>query len=353
MNVAIDITPMHSGHKMRGVGSYTRLLKEALEKSKSNHTFHFFIRGEKLPRKIDLIHYPYFDPFFLTLPFFSQAPYVITVHDLIPLVYPDKFPPGIKGELEWRMQKFSLQRARRVITDSHASQKDICTIAKIASDKIKVIYLAPSPVFRPIRSKSILDSVRKRYVLPPKFVLFVGDVNWNKNIFGLLKACAILFKSKGFQDTKLILVGKPFLDEQLPEAQMIHTAIRDLSMGDSVMKLGFVPDEDLAAIYSLASVYVQPSYAEGFGFPVLEAMACGCPVVVSDTSSLSEIAGPALRVNPNDSSNIASGIEQILRNKKAQTLSKKGIAWAKNFSWEKVVQQTTAVYERAFRGDLR
>ncbi len=352
MNIAIDITPMHSGHKMRGVGSYTRLLKEALEKSKSSHTFHFFTRGEKLPGNINLLHYPYFDPFFLTLPLTSQTPYVVTVHDLIPLVYPDKFPPGLKGELKWRMQKFFLGRARRVITDSHASRKDISTIAKIADDKIEVIYLAPSPVFRPIHSKAMLDSVQKRYMLPKQFVLFVGDVNWNKNIFGLLKASVILLHSKGFQDTKLILVGKAFLDKQLPEAQRINTAINDLNIDRSVVKLGFVSDEDLAAIYSLASVYVQPSYAEGFGFPVLEAMACGCPVVTSDTSSLSEIAGPALRVSPHDPSNIARGIEQILRSKKAQALSKKGIAWAKNFSWEKVAQQTIVTYERAFRGDL-
>ena len=353
MNIAIDITPMHSGHKMRGVGSYTRLLKEALEKSKSNHTFCFFTRGEKLPGKIDLIHYPYFDPFFLTLPFMSSIPYVVTVHDLIPLTYPDKFPSGLRGELKWRIQKFFLQRARRVITDSHASQKDIATIAGIPNNKIEVIYLAPSPVFRPIRSKSILDSVRKRYMLPQQFVLFVGDVNWNKNIFGLLKAFAIVLRSEAFKHTRLVFVGKAFLDEQLPEIQRINAAISDLSIGDSVVKLGFVSDEDLAAVYSLASVYVQPSYAEGFGFPVSEAMACGCPVVVSDASSLSEIAGPAVRVNPNDPSDIASGIEQILRSRDNHALSKKGIAWVKNFSWEKVAQQTIAAYKRALRGDLQ
>lgn len=351
MRIAIDTSPMQGGHKGRGIGKYAKLLVEALQNNKTKHSFYFFTRGEKLPKNIDLIHFPYFDPFFLTLPLFQSIPFVVTVHDLIPLAYPKKFPKGLRGEIKWKIQKKALQRAYRIIADSNASKIDIQKIVGYKPEKIDVIYLAPSSVFKPIVDRKILLKVKQKYSLPEKFVLYVGDINWNKNISGLLEAFSEV--SRGVKDIQLVLVGKAFLNKQLPEVQLINHTICEMHLENSIKKLGFVPDEDLAAIYSNASVYVQPSFAEGFGFPVLEAMACGCPVVCSDVSSLTEIAGPAVKVNPNNPSNIANGIEQILGSKETQALSEKEITWAKKFSWEKVAQQTITAYERAFRGDLQ
>ncbi len=350
MHIAFDSTPLKSGHKARGVGSYTRLLVEALQKTKTKHSFYFFTRGNKLPDNIDLIHYPYFDPFFLTLPLVKPIPCVVTVHDLIPVVYSERFPRGIKGEIKWFIQRMSLSAARRIVTDSEASKLDIASITGVAKDHIDVVYLAPSSVFKPVGDQKILKSVKERYVLPAHFILYVGDVNWNKNIPGLLEAFALITRTQRQEDTKLVLVGKAFLDENLAETQHVNQKIHQLNIEKHIIKLGFVKDEDLASLYSSASVYVQPSFAEGFGLPVLEAMACGCPVVTADVSSLSEIAGPAIRVNPANPASIADGILSILGTD-TRVLAKKSIAWAKEFTWEKVAHQTIAVYEKALAGN--
>ncbi len=345
MHIAIDITPTQSGHKTRGVGSYTRLLVEALQKIKSDHSFYFFTRGKKLPKNVDLVHYPYFDPFFLTLPIIQPLPYVVTVHDLIPLAYPDKFPRGIRGEMKWQVQRLSLVRSKAIITDSYASKHDIARFTGISSDHIYPVHLAPAAHFHKVTDASLLKKISVKYALPKKFILYVGDVNWNKNVPGLLEAFALI-KSTEFKDLGLVFVGKAFSETDVPEVQHINQKIRELHIGNSVVKLGFVPDNDLATIYSLAALYVQPSFAEGFGLPILEAMACGCPVVASDASSLSEISGPAIKVNPSDPLDMSGGIRQILQHKNIRALSKKGIAWAEKFSWEKVANQTITIYEK-------
>lgn len=344
MHIAIDITPTVSGHKARGVGKYTQLLIDALKESRSHHSFRFFVQGEKLPQNIDLVHYPYFDPFFLTLPFFQPIPFVVTVHDLIPLCYPDKFPKGIRGEIKWQIQRFSLKQSRRIITDSLASKTDIKRLIGYSEHHIDVVPLAPSPLFQKITDRNKFLEVRKRHRLPNQFILYVGDVNWNKNVTGLIRAFDFVRKTL---KVKLVLVGKAFLDDALGETQEINRLIHSLGLSEEIITLGFVSDEDLVTIYNLASVYVQPSFAEGFGFPVLEAMACGCPVVSSGTSSLAEIAGPAIIVNPVDPSDIARGIDVVLRVKDRSKLSHKAIDWAKQFTWERVARQTIEAYEKS------
>ena len=342
MHIAIDITPLESGHQVRGVGSYTKLLVEALQTYEKSHSYSFFTRGQKVSGNADLVHCTYFDPFFLTLPLIKQKPVVVTVHDLIPLAYPSRFPRGIRGNVTWLIQKWSLAGAKRVITDSIVSQQDIHRITGVALDRIDVVYLAPSADFRPIKDQTVLSRIKAKYGLPGTFILYVGDVNWNKNIIGMLKA---------FQDlkqVKLVLVGNAFTDEHLTEAQEINRMIRSLELTKNIVKPGFVPDEDLVALYNLATVYVQPSFAEGFGLPILEAMACGCPVVAAAGSSLSEISGPAISVNSNDPQDIAKGIRHVLLFSPAQrkSLISAELDWVRSFSWKKVAHETVRSYEK-------
>lgn len=363
MNIAIDITPIHNEHSARGVGSYTRLLISALQKYEDKHSYLFFTRGEKVPsnvlknkivlgepENVDLVHYPYFDPFFTTLPLRKPLPTIVTVHDLIPLVFPDKFPRGMRGELTWQIQKFSLRLAHTIITDSEASKKDVVRMAGIPSEKINVVHLAPAPIFKPVADTVLLTSVKAKYALPDRFILYVGDVNWNKNISGMLRAFRELrTQNAKLNNTKLILVGKAFGDDRLPEMQEINRLIQSLHLTREVKKLGFVPDKDLPVLYSLASVYVAPSFYEGFGLPVLEAMACGCPVVTGEGSSLREIAGPAVLADPANPESISRGIRRVLHLSTVQyaKLSESGIAWAKKFTWREVARQTVAIYEKA------
>jgi glycosyltransferase involved in cell wall biosynthesis len=185
-----------------------------------------------------------------------------------------------------------------------------------------------------------LNNVRRKYSLPESFVLYVGDINYNKNILGLIKAFSGL---EG--NASLVLVGKAFWEKDLPETQAIIQLIKSLKLEKKVLRLGFLPAQDLVAIYNLASVYCQPSFYEGFGLPVLEAMACGCPVVAAKNSSLSEICGQAaILVDPENINDMIKGLKKAFLEKKS--LKEKGLTQAKKFSWEKTARQTYEVYQK-------
>lgn len=325
MHIAIDITPLSTGHSGRGVGSYTRNLIEALQKYETQHTYSLFTRGQKIPEKADIVHYPYFDPFFLTLPLLKEKPTVVTVHDLIPLVFPDKFPAGLKGTLKWQLQKLSLRGAKRIIADSVSSKKDISKIVGVDATVIDKIYLAPA-----------LSYVKKRILSKP-YVLYVGDVNWNKNVPGLLRAVAEV-------TIPLILVGGAFLDDSVAETKEINRLIGTLGIESFVRRVGHVSNNKLAELYSGALALVQPSFYEGFGLPVLEAMACGCPVVTTKNSSLAEIAGPAIEITTEVES-IAAGIKKILTIQRDSQV-KKQFDWVRQFTWKRTAAETVASYEK-------
>lgn len=349
MVIAIDTSPLTSGHKNRGVGLYTKYLIEALNKDDSGHTYRLFDNKNRIPKSADIIHYPYFDPFFLTLPVFLSKPAVVTVHDLIPLVFPDHFPSGIRGSVKWQIQKYALKNKQGIITDSECSKNDIHNITNIPRHNIDVVYLAPS------LSKSAFavgyDELKKQLNLSNPYFLYVGDVNWNKNILGLLRGFAeyLVTRVKARkQKISLILVGKAFLDSDVGEVQEINRMIAQLHLQEYVVKPGYVNENVLAALYTNALGLIQPSLYEGFGFPVLEAMTLGCPVICSSTSSLPEIAGPALMIDPKNPASLSQGmdvIESLTKGSRIQ-LIQKGNDWVKKFTWSKVAKDTISVYEK-------
>lgn len=245
-------------------------------------------------------------------------------------MHADHFPRGIRGELKWQIQKLLIKKvAKNIITDSHASKHDIQQVLGFSPEHVFLIPLAPRVVFKPNK----LSEVRKKYKLNNKYVLYVGDVNWNKNIPGLLDSVSNL---------PLVCVGKAFVDYQT-------------EMPKNVKKLGFVSDEELAGLYSMAEVLVYPSYAEGFGFPVLEAMACGCPVVTSNVSSLVEIAGPAIMVNPYKPDDIRRGIDLALGLSASarHDMVASGFEWVKKFTWKKTAHATAKIYEKTINNYTR
>src|SRR5205814_1416142 len=144
-----------------------------------------------------------------------------------------------------------------------------------------------------------LESARSKYKLPDNFALYVGDVNWNKNLHGLLNAISI-------SKIQLVLVGSALTDQNLPQVKELDALIKELDLGSLITKTGFVPEKDLVVLYNLAGVVVMPSFYEGFGLPVLEGMACGTPVVCSKNSSLEEIGGDvAIFCDPSDPKDIS------------------------------------------------
>src|ERR1700757_4470940 len=151
MKIAIDVSPLQSGHKVRGVGFYLTYLKKALLKFYPEHEYSFFQKGEAISNSVDIVHYPYFDPFFLTLPFFKKYKTVVTVHDLTPLVFPEHFPAGLKGNMNWQIQRFNLRKTNGILTDSNASKRDIERIVGVSDEKVSVAYLAGSEEFKKIK----------------------------------------------------------------------------------------------------------------------------------------------------------------------------------------------------------
>lgn len=359
MKVAIDISNLHPGHRQRGVGVYTQQLFQSLQKIKKRDFSVALVEKGELPSDIDLVHYPWFDLFWPTLTVNKKIPSVITIHDVIPLRFPAHFPVGFKGKLNLFRQKMALKKINHILTDSQASKKDIIKFLKVPKNKISVIYLAADKQFRPIKKTSILSSIEVKYKLPKQFILYVGDVNYNKNVEGLIKAFTKL-KTKNkklktqIKNLKIVLIGKAFLDKNLTESQKINKLIEKLNFKSQIVKLGFISKEDLVAIYNLATVYCQPSFWEGFGLPVLEAMACGTPVVVSQTSSLPEVVGEVgILVDPQSTESIARGIQEVLRyhSPDYNTISQNCFKRAKQFSWQKTCQETINVYQKVLKNE--
>lgn len=352
MKIAIDESPIISSekisHRVRGVGFYISNLKKSLISSYPDEHFFFFNEKNQLPKDISLIHYPYFDPFFVSLPFSQYPKIIVTVHDLTPLVFPHNFPVGIKGKLKWNIQRFLLQRSQRIITDSIASKRDIVRLTGVDEDSVDVVYLAASEQFSLIKDTRHLKNLKQKYKLPDSFVLYVGDVTWNKNLPNLLNAVKKL-------DVPLVLVGKAIADSnfdtQNPWNQDRKTVQKIIHKDNRFKSLGFVSNEDLPGIYNLASIFAMPSYYEGFGLPLLEAMNCGTPVVTSDKGSIPEVVHDAAKiVDPYDVDSIVSGMKEIFSDKnKREELIHKGFIQAKKFSWKETAQKTYQSYQKALQ----
>ena len=247
----------------------------------------------------------------------TRAPKVTTVHDLVFRKYPETVDPLIRFTQSARLHKI-IHNHTHIIADSMSTKEDLIKIYQLNSARIDVIYPGIEAQFQPVLKQDI-ERVKIKYKLPDQFVLSVGTQEPRKNLARLQEAMNEL-------KIPLVLVGR-------------H------GWGAHTQTLGYVPDEDLPALYSAARVFAYPSLYEGFGFPVLEAMACGTPVVTSNVSSLPEIAGgAAILVDPTDPLQIADGIKQALTDR--QQLIKLGIAQAKRFSWANTAQQVLEVYEK-------
>ncbi len=368
MRVAIDSDPLTSGHSVRGIGAHTKELINSLrhEAGKSGieiNAFDFGKEKEKLEKgKYDVIHFTAFNPFFISIPFSKprNSKFVLTIHDMIPLIYPEHYKPGLRGSLRFMVNKFLIRKnVDAIITISETSKKDICRFLGIRPEKVFVTYLAPRVIF----GRNLLRP-DKDYKLPGKFALYVGDINYNKNIPVLIKACKMA-------DIPLVIVGKQALDiedrgidlrtlngpmdfarylfgKPHPELAHYEELLASFRNNKKIIRLGFVSDNDLVNIYKKASVYCQPSLYEGFGLPVLEAMLAGTPVVASKIQCLVEIAeGAALFADPNNPEELARKIKEVVENNSLrQQLIKAGLDITRNFSWEKTARRTLETYAK-------
>jgi glycosyltransferase involved in cell wall biosynthesis len=281
---------------------------------------------------LDLIHFPALPP-----PVACLRPFIWTLHDATPWLYPDTM--DLKGRLyfQW-VGAWAARLSRSIITVSHEARRDITRALRIAESKVRVVYEGVDGAFRKVGDHALLDSVRLRYGLPERFILSVGTLEPRKNLPALIQAYRRMRKAN---QTKLglVIAGRTGWKS---EGVQDHLG----SEADRVVVTGFVPQRELVALYNLAEIFVLPSLYEGFGFPPLEAMACGCPVIVSNRGSLPEVVGDAaLLIDPESEDSIVAA---ILRMECSQSLRahlvRRGLERVKSFSWKTTAAKTLDLY---------
>jgi len=285
------------------------------------------------------------------MPYAPGVPTVLTLYDLIPLLMPEQSSGRARLLARWA-NVLALRAARVALAISEATRRDYLAHFRVPPERIITAPLAADPAFRP-QPAAAITALRARYVLPERYVLYLGSNKPHKNLVGLVEAWRIanqrISESANhisritFHASRLVIAGA--WDDRYPEAKQRVTA---LELGDSVMFLGPVAEADLPALYAGAELFVFPSLYEGFGFPVLEAMACGTPVICSNVSSLPEVAGTAaLQIDPRNTDALAAAMDRVLGDAALrQQIRQEGLAQAGRFSWTRTAQQTLDAYRR-------
>ncbi len=290
--------------------------------------------------RVTLFHAPHY-----VLPPLVGCRSVVTIHDCIHLMFPQYLPNRMALVYARTSIGLAARRATRVMTVSESSKRDILRFVDVPPDKIDVIYNAYDERFGVEPREEDVVRVRERYQLHDEFVLYAGNVKPHKNLERLIEAFNLVRQS-GLDHLKLVLIG-----DEISKYAALRRAVHRHQLHKYVRFLGYMPEETLAVMYRLASVFVFPSLYEGFGLPPLEAMASGTPVVTSNLSSLPEVAGDAaVLVDPYDPQAIANGIHLVLTDESLRRdLRRKGLARAGQFSWAQSVRRVRQIYDEAAR----
>jgi len=285
--------------------------------------------------RIDLLHCPK-----SAIPFRSPCPVVVTLHDLIPIKHPET--EKLAAQVYWRLQiPIAARRSNFIITDSEHARKEIMTDFLVPAERIRAVMLGFNPDMNREPDQSTSRKVSAKYNLPDDYILYVGTIQPRKNLGTLIEAFNLLKQDRDISH-KLVIVGrKGWLYEQL------FKRIHELGLDEEILFTGFVPDEELPSIYGRAGVFVYLSLFEGFGLPPLEAMACGIPVITSNTTSLPEVVGNAgITLPPTDVAKVSEALRQIICDKELRTtMRQKGLKQARLFSWEATARETLEIYK--------
>jgi glycosyltransferase involved in cell wall biosynthesis len=303
---------------------------------------HLVLSGMARRYRLDLVH----DPNGIALlggPR-SRTRWIVTLHDAFAYVQPQLHNRLDNWRYRWMLPRL-IRRADSVITVSQCSRQDLIHHLKLPDEQVRVIAEGVDEKFRPIVDERERRQVLARYGIKPPYLLYLGAITARKNITQLLEAFARVCQRH--PDLILVVGGK----------RQWHTDEVDMALahGESMQQVhftGYVRDADLPALYSAASAFVFPSSYEGFGLPPLEAMACGTPVITSNTSSLPEVVGDAaLTINPSDVDELAAAIERALTDQNLRAdLRRRGLARAARFTWERTARETLDAYEHVLQG---
>ena len=276
-------------------------------------------------------------------PPWCPAPFVATIHDLLFEKHPESYTRAMRWRLRW-LVRATASRAVRVITVSHTSAADLVRLYGVPVGKIRVIHNALDPDLAPVVDPDLTARVRARYGIGGPYILYLGVVEPKKNVDQLLRAYAVLRRERGIPH-RLVIAGRAgWLSGP------ILRLVASLGLERDVVLPGEVPQEDVAALYSGASVFAYLSSAEGFGYPPLEAAACGTPVLASDATALKEVLGDAaLMVDPLRLDEVVGGLSRLLVDDTLRgRLRARGLGLARQFQAEAAARQVVAVYEEAY-----
>jgi glycosyltransferase involved in cell wall biosynthesis len=289
----------------------------------------------------DLLHVQY------TGPMFCRVPLVVSVHDVSFLEFPRYFTPYRATQLRLTVGR-TVERAAAVFTPSEFSRDAIIRHYKIDSSKVIVTPNAVSSQFRPVDRRAALSAIEKKFKLRGPFVLTVGDLQPRKNHMGLLRAFESVMREYPQLRQQLVFVGK-----ETWYSKELHEAVNASGMCGRVHFAGFVDDTDLVQFYGACDLFVYPSFYEGFGIPILEAMACGRAVACSGTTAMPEVADAAgILFDPNSTTEMAGAIRDVLLNPELRMrLERLGMQRASLFSWEKAASRTLDVYHSIAGGN--
>lgn len=273
------------------------------------------------------------------MPLFSPVPAVVTVHDLGYLRFPEAHTANQRRYLDWST-RYAVRHARHLLADSEATASDLQHYYGAQAGQMTVVYPGGDERLRPVRHPAQRGPVMAKYGIAGPYILYVGTLQPRKNLVRLVNAFAPLADR-----ATLVLAGKPGWLSAPIEAHIAGSGL-----GERVRQLGYVPDDDLPTLYSAATVFAMPSLFEGFGFPVLEAMRCGTPVVSSRGGSLPEVGGEAaLYVDATDTAGWTTALAQTLDDEALrQRMIIAGFQQASRFRWATAAAQVLQVFERAF-----
>jgi glycosyltransferase involved in cell wall biosynthesis len=285
--------------------------------------------------KPDLLHVQY------TAPLACPVPVVATIHDVSYIEHPELFRLARRTQLLWSVRR-TVRMAAKIITVSEFSRSAIARVYGLDPSGIAVVPNAAAPIFRPLNAGLARCRVMERFGFGAPYVLTVGDLQPRKNHVGLIRAFADAIRSVPGLPHHLVITGK-----ETWFAPRIRAAAKDSGVADRIHFTGFVSDEELLHLYNACQLFVLPSFYEGFGLPVLEAMACGCPVACSDVSAIPEVAdSAALLFDPHSKPEMVRAILDLIRSPElSKRISKLGQNRALRFSWRKAARKTLDIYQ--------
>jgi glycosyltransferase involved in cell wall biosynthesis len=371
MKIAIDVS-LAVGDSA-GVGSYTRGLLEGLSAIDAENEYllysyldfpdapqpllphkpNFSLRrlplegehwermwyGADLPPKealeaVDVLHSTFFNA-----PKEHYGALVVTIYDVSFVLQPQFHIEAnrlhcLQGTLNAALY------ADRIIAISMQTKQDLMDYFSIPAERIRLIHAAPSKIYSPERNVKVIRGALERFGIFRNFILFVGSLEPRKNLKTLLQAYARYRQRYSSEELLVVAGGKGWLNDDLSQV------VAELGITDCVKFLGYIEETDLRVLYSAAKLFVYPSIYEGFGLPPLEAMACGAPVITSNTSALPEVVGDAATViDPHDSEELCQAMRMVLGNSSRRSkMRQQGLERAKRFSWERAARETLAVY---------